>query len=361
MATHWPYVQRVGTKWRGYYRGGDGRKRFLRLRATAQEASEEAIAMRKLVRDGGAAGMTIGDLSQRFLEDVRRTRTVGTWDFYAQQLRGVFAVLPKETLLLGIGPAEMRTLIDAHREGRFSHQTIQHRRAVLRRMFRWARKAKLHDADPTESVEWPKVTANAFDVIPGEQLAAILDQLRAVPADFDLVVVAVYTGLRRAELARLRIDEIDLDSGILWVTGKRRREPVVLTPDVVPCLRAMIDRTGGPWLIPESQAYRGPKAAKLDLTPAEIAERQRAATVANVFRRWAKKLGDRRFHPHTLRHSLATELARQGHGIETVGRLLRHREAQTTRRYLHLADPDLRRALSGLRLLQDETKQQDHG
>lgn len=359
--TRWPYVQKVGNKFRGYVPLPDGGKRFLKLKATAQEASEEAIATRKAMRDGGAMfAMTLGDLSKRFLEDVRRTRTLGTWDFYSTQLAGVFAAISKETLLVSVGASDMRLLIDKHKAGHFSAQTIQHRRSVLRRMFRWGKKGGLCKEDPTEQVEWPTVLASSFDVIGSDDLRAMLDRLQSVPADYDLVLVTVYTGLRRGELARLRVDDVDLQAGVLWVQGKKRREPVALDVDVVPSIEAMVRRATNGFMVPESAAFRGPKKPLRLLTAEEHAEKRRAYTVANTFRRWAKKLKDRRFHPHALRHSLATELIRSGADLETAGRALRHRQAQTTKRYTHLVAADLRKATARLKLVPTKKADENH-
>lgn len=48
--------------------------------------------------------------------------------------------------------------------------------------------------------------------------------------------------------------------------------------------------------------------------------------------------------PHTLRHSFATCLLRNGCDIYLVSRLLGHENIETTKIYLHLIDDDLRRA-----------------
>jgi site-specific recombinase XerD len=49
------------------------------------------------------------------------------------------------------------------------------------------------------------------------------------------------------------------------------------------------------------------------------------------------------FHgPHCLRHSYAVSLLRRGVGLKTLGDLLGHRTADSTRAYLRLATDDLR-------------------
>jgi site-specific recombinase XerD len=81
-------------------------------------------------------------------------------------------------------------------------------------------------------------------------------------------------------------------------------------------------------------------------------ERRRVQTIDRVFRRWAKRFGDRRFHPHALRHSLATNLIRNGVDAGTVQRMLRHASYATTQTYVHLVATDLHKATGRLRYVQ---------
>lgn len=357
---NWPYVQKSGSKWRGWYMAA-GERRYLPLRDSAKEASQEAQAIRD-ASHGGRVGLSLGALADQFLAETRSLRTFATWQFYTQQLDGVFRVLGRKTLVALLTAADLRHLITKMQAGKFSAQTIQHRRATLRRMFRWGIRAGLCDRDITNDVDWPAVRSAPFDVLTSAELGYMLEALQAVPADYDLVLVAVFTGLRKSELARLRVQDIDLESGILWVQGKRRRESVPIDESLNASFRAMIERTGGPWLLPESNAHRGPdKKSTVGLRPDELAEKRRAATVGNVFRRWAKKLADRRFHPHTLRHSLCTELLRSGSELKTAGDMLRHKQVQTTARYAHLVAADLRKALGRLRIVRPESGEARHG
>lgn len=353
----WPFTQKVVDKQTGRvrYRGTyqvDGTRKYLPLRESQREASEEAQDVRRKMRDGGALVVTIGELADRFLDDIRRTRKSGTWSFYAQQIDAVWHIIPRSKLATLVDAADMRRLIHEHQRQQYSAQTIHHRRAVLRRMFRWGEKCGLAGRSPTELVDWPSVRDNAFDVIPSVDLRAMLERVRAVPADYDLVVFALYSGLRRGELARLRLSEIDLASGVMWVDGKRRKEAVPIDDVIADNVRRLIGRSPGPWLLPEARADRGPrKKPKRELTPEEDAECARARTVANCFRRWAKRIGDRRFHPHTMRHSIATELARADVDLQNIGRVLRHRDPKTTMKYVHLAAADARRAKQRLNVL----------
>ncbi|MGC9018803.1 MAG: tyrosine-type recombinase/integrase [Candidatus Bipolaricaulaceae bacterium] len=72
--------------------------------------------------------------------------------------------------------------------------------------------------------------------------------------------------------------------------------------------------------------------------------------VQAMLARYAAKAGiEKRVHPHTLRHSFATDLLRQVGNVEIVRRALGHANLSTTQVYVHLVDADLEAALKSLR------------
>lgn len=63
--------------------------------------------------------------------------------------------------------------------------------------------------------------------------------------------------------------------------------------------------------------------------------------------RYGRRAGiEIRVHPHMLRHSFATELIEEGKPTAAVQKLLGHADLATTELYLHLADAELKRALT---------------
>jgi len=64
-----------------------------------------------------------------------------------------------------------------------------------------------------------------------------------------------------------------------------------------------------------------------------------------------KKAGieNKRVHPHTLRHTFATDLLRQSKNLMIVSKALGHANLATTQIYLHICDPEMEEAMKGLR------------
>jgi integrase/recombinase XerD len=147
-----------------------------------------------------------------------------------------------------------------------------------------------------------------------------------------------YTGLRRNEIAMLRLDQVDLDARRISLVGKGDKARIVpIAPPLVPILDDYVGtlRPGRPtsafFFVNPSSQRGGTNAGRYG--PMSVSVLVRAAgTGAGV---------SGRHFPHRWRHSYATSLLRRGADIHVVQRLLGHSNIATTTRYLHLSDADL--------------------
>ena len=157
--------------------------------------------------------------------------------------------------------------------------------------------------------------------------------------DHALLLLAVQTGLRASELASLRCQDLNLDTGA-WVRceGKGRKERCTpLTRGTVKVLRVWLRELGGD--------RSGP------LFPSRTGEH---LTRAGIWRLVAKhtatararcpSLAAKNITPHTLRHTAAMQLLRAEPPVDTgtIALWLGHETLDTTNKYLH-ADMDLKR------------------
>ncbi len=146
--------------------------------------------------------------------------------------------------------------------------------------------------------------------------------------DFSLIDLAYSCGLRRAELHRLDIVDVNADEKTLRISGKGGRERMV----------PIGEKTLGDLL---HYLYRvRPKIVTSGVTPAVFVSwkgggrRMNLYSINAVFRRLRKRLClDRRFSPHKLRHAFATELIRHGAAVQDVSRMLGHVKLETTQIY----------------------------
>jgi len=154
---------------------------------------------------------------------------------------------------------------------------------------------------------------------------------RKTQRDILLIETARLTGLRRGELANLKVGDLDFTNQVVIVrSGKGLQDRSI---PLVPSLSA------------KKQTFcRGRK-------PSESLFGLKAVTISGKVSSWAKKAGCPQIHAHSLRHQFGTELARKGVGARTIQSLLGHSDLATTQLYLDVVGQDLHDAIN----LLDET------
>ena len=132
------------------------------------------------------------------------------------------------------------------------------------------------------------------------------------------------TGLRVSELISLNRDEIDLNRGEFTVRGKGSKLRVVFLSDgAKTAIKEYLDK-------------------RTDIEPQLFPITVRS--VQRIVRKYAIKAGiiGKKVSPHSLRHSYATDLLRNGADIRSVQAMLGHASVTTTQIYTHVTDKQLR-------------------
>ena len=147
------------------------------------------------------------------------------------------------------------------------------------------------------------------------------------------------TGLRISELCSLNQGEINLNRGEFSVRGKGSKLRVVFLSDgAKESLKTYIKnrKDSDPALfirIPPNEKYE--RYENLRLTPRSI---------QRIIKKHAIKAGiiGKKVSPHSLRHTFATDLLRNGADIRSVQAMLGHSSVTTTQIYTHVTDKQLR-------------------
>lgn len=154
--------------------------------------------------------------------------------------------------------------------------------------------------------------------------------------DFVILKLLVRLGMRRGEVAALRLEDIDWRAGEVVVRGKgSRRERLPLPVDVGDALADYL-RRARPVSAEGRAVFVRVKAPHRALTPAGVSQVVIAA---------GDRAGIGRVNAHRLRHTTATELLRSGAPLVEIGQLPRHRSQQTTAIYAKV-DRERLRALA---------------
>ena len=141
--------------------------------------------------------------------------------------------------------------------------------------------------------------------------------------------------MRVSELASLSRD-LDIDKDEFSVRGKGEKVRVVfVSPSarvaVKTYLKARKDMDDALFI------QLGPRAKNAD----EM--RLTSRSIERIVKGYAIKAGiSRKVTPHTIRHSFATDLLRNGADLRSVQAMLGHANIQTTQVYTHVTDKQLR-------------------
>jgi site-specific recombinase XerD len=111
--------------------------------------------------------------------------------------------------------------------GKYKAATASNRYRSLQQFFRWAAEEGEIKASPMQHMKSPIVPETAPAVLTDEQLTRLLATCAgngfAQRRDAAIIRLLLDTGMRRAELASLRTDDVDMDQGVAYVLGKGRR------------------------------------------------------------------------------------------------------------------------------------------
>jgi integrase/recombinase XerD len=236
-----------------------------------------------------------------------------------------------------LGPRHIREYqAELFQKRKFSPNTVAQRLAALRFFYT----KTLKKVWSIEETPYPRKTLHMPTILSQQEVAQLIDA--AQPPFHRTLLMALYaTGLRRAELARLKVSDVDSKRMVIHVRGGKGRKDrdVMLSPKLLETLREHwrgLQRKPSVWLFPGNRWHTGD-------TPIDT------KVVWNACKEAAQRAGLRKdVHPHTLRHCFATHLLEAGADLRTIQVLLGHRDLKETTIYLHLSERHLHATASPL-------------
>jgi len=215
--------------------------------------------------------------------------------------------------------------------------TVAVRLAALRFLFVAVLKRRWTVAE----TPYPKRPDSLPTVLTQDEVARLIDAA-ATPVHRIVLMLLYSTGLRRAELTRLQLSDVDSDRMVIHVRGGKGRKDrdVMLSPKMLDELRQYwrgLKRKPKTWLFPGGRWHSRTEQPMTD------------KVVWHACHEAAQRAGiDKRVHPHTLRHSFATHLLEDGVDLRTLQLLMGHGDLKATTVYLHLSHRHLQATTSPL-------------
>jgi integrase len=263
-------------------------------------------------------------VAERVLEYQRAMKRRSVEQFHRHYTNHLITYFGKK-FLDEIGTQEVERYRLERSEG-VSPATVNRSLAVLKRIFNLAIKWDLIDRNPVRFVEFLKEPEGRLRFLSKVEQAALLGQCKG--DIYDIILVALRTGMRRGEVLGLRKSDLDFERELIFVSKSKTDKTRQLS--MIPEVKVLLQRRAF-GLTEETHIFRNKQGQPL-------------RSCDDSFASALSRAGIKDFHFHDLRHSYATDLISAGVDIFTVSKFLGHTDPKITARvYAHLS-PEYRRS-----------------
>lgn len=241
--------------------------------------------------------------------------------------------------LMAAGREDVQTYLAQRVAARASPRSTARLLSTLRRFYAWLRRENRIHEDPTALIEAPKLGRPLPKTLTEAEVEALLaspnTQTTLGLRDRTMLEVLYASGLRVSELVGLRLMQLNLQQGVIRVTGKGNKERLVpLGDEAVSWLQRYLRES-------RIALLHGQSCDALFVTQRREAMTRQAFWY--MIKRHAKTAHiEKALSPHTLRHAFATHLLNHGADLRVVQMLLGHSDLSTTQIYTHVAKARLK-------------------
>ena len=190
-----------------------------------------------------------------------------------------------------LGPRHIREYqVELFQKQKLAASTVRQRLAALRFFYT----KTLKKAWSIKETPYPKKALRLPTILSPEEVAQLIDAA-LTPYHHTLLMMPYATGVRRAELARLKVSDVDSKRMVIHIQGGKGRKDrdVLLSPKLLEELRehwCRLRRKPSVWLFPGNRHHSGDRPID-------------TKTVWYACKEAAKRAGIKKdLHPHTLRH-----------------------------------------------------------
>lgn len=279
--------------------------------------------------------MTIQELYDLFLlEQQYRNNSQVTIDWYKCQLNDFFEWLQSDNIadlsLLHFKEYGVWLRSLPKRNGcKLSGNSINGALRAVKAFYNFAIDSEFLD-DFSRQLKLPRVHKKEQLILDDDEIKQLLNCF--TNSHFGLrnkcfVMLMLDCGLRRGEIPRLNIGDVNFKNKTLLVRGKGAKQRLVpMGERSSELLQDYLFSTRRNYCPSDNAFFVG-----------KLGERCSDNLVKQVFQDLKNQSGINRLHPHLLRHTFATYYLADGGDLETLRLILGHSNIQTTQIYLHLA------------------------
>jgi integrase/recombinase XerD len=245
----------------------------------------------------------------------------------------------KVSTLEDIKPGDFAEYLAWRKRAGLTTASIKLEAIALRVFFRFLLARKILSSNPAESLAIPRTEKYLPETLDPTAIKRLLESVSDVAAlglrDRAILELLYASGLRISELCTIRLENLDLEEGMIRVTGKGNKTRLV--PVGTEARQALgkylnlerpklVSRRSGAEIF---LSVRGRK-----LTPQRVWQ---------LIKGYTARAGlDANVYPHLFRHSFATHLLAGGADLRIIQEMLGHADISTTQIYTHVDTSHLR-------------------
>lgn len=232
------------------------------------------------------------------------------------------------------GNGVIRVFLGLLLDSGISKKSVVRKLSTLRSFYKFLVRKKILKQNPAMNIITPKIEKKLPQFVDKASMERILSlpDVQSFDGARDSVMLELFygSGIRRAELIGLDVDDVDIKNQTIKVTGKGNKQriiPLTLKSKksilmYFPYRKEIISQTGSH----EHALVLNKKGSRL--TP---------SMVGSLVKKYLSSATEiRKKSPHVLRHSFATHLLDNGADILAVKELLGHESLSTTQVYTHV-------------------------
>lgn len=218
-----------------------------------------------------------------------------------------------------------------------SARTITHNLSSLKSFYNYLERIELIAINPVNEIDRPKLEQKIPTYLTIEEVSKLLDikiENEFNARDKAILELLYSSGIRISELTNMELSNIDLDECLIRIMGKGSKERIVPLGDYA--INALSDYINNyrPLLNKKNTSY-----VFLNNRGGKLSRQFIFKTIKNEC---TKKGIKKSVSPHTLRHTFATHLLKNGADLRIIQELLGHENLSTTQIYTHLSNDKLK-------------------
>ena len=210
--------------------------------------------------------------------------------------------------------------------------------ASIRSFYQFVLKNKKVKADPTASIQSPKIEKRVPSVLTSKEVELLLEQ----PKDVDLKGIrdkamlefAYATGMRVTEIISLDIDDVNLEEGYVMCNNVNKKRNIPLGTMSLKALKEYVEEARD--ILIKSE---GEKALFVNINGSRLT-RQGFWKIIKYYKEQAHITKE--ITPHVLRHSFATHLLQNGADLKAIQTMLGHSDISSTQVYMQFQDEGIK-------------------